>query len=535
MKILLIVPRYELTNKVNYDYSYFPIGLGYISAVMKKAGHEVDCINLNHLEGTIAMLLEQKLESKKYDLVATGHMGIGFVIVEEIISTIRKHSPDLKIILGGALITCETELMFNSLKPDFGVLGEGEATIVELLKCLEKKGDLDKVDGICYRDDKGDFKITKSRTPIANLDSLPFPDYEGLGFEDYINNNNSSKSYLLLDYPREYAIFCSRGCPFHCTFCYHPETNYRMRSLDNIFEELEEAVKKYKINWIAILDDLFSANKERSYEFCRRIKELSKKVPGGIQWFCQLSVIGLDRELLRTLKDSGCHQVLLGFESYNPEVLKSMKKPITPLQIDSVIKLAFEEKMGLQGNFIFGDVAETKETAKETLNYWKHNCKGQIQIGFIQPYPGSAIYNRCVEKGIIKDRLDFIKNKLPYTNWINMTDKMTDKEVLQLKKEILRARRKYYPCSVHLKLKKTKKNRYDLKVKCPFCKEVMDYKNCFLRNGIHYYIGVACRKCYIRFDVTSPLYRFEPSHYEELAFLRKTYLLLRDNILKKFI
>ena len=535
MKILLVIPRYSLTNKISYEYA-FPLGLGYISSVLKESGHEVDCLNLNHFNGTVEYLINQDLNKKNYDFVCTGHTGIGYEITEKIIIATRKHSSNPKFILGGALITSEPELIFNSLKPNFGVLGEGEITIVELLKCLEKKGDLDKVDGICYKNDKGDFKITKPRELIKNIDTIPFPDFEGFGFDEYVNNQDNGSNFYALDYPRPYNLLCSRGCPNQCTFCYHSiGFKYRLRSLDNIFKELELAIEKYQINSLGIYDDLFSIDKERLYEFCRRIKELSKKVPGGLKWSCQLTVSNMDKKLLETLKDSGCNVISFGFESYSPVVLKSMRKPITPQQINNAVKLSFEVGIGLQGSFIFGDTAETKETAKETLDFWKNNCKGQVKIGFIQPYPGSAIFEKCVQKRIIKDKLEFIKNKISHTNWINMTDKMTDEEIIKLKEEILNARRKYYPYSITLKIRKQNDHRYNLKVKCPFCKEVMDYKNCFIDNRFHYNFWAACRKCNMRFCVVNRLYKFETDNYQKLDFLRRNYLLIRDRILKKYL
>ncbi len=91
-------------------------------------------------------------------------------------------------------------------------------------------------------------------------------------------------------------------------------------------------------------------------------------------------------------------------------------------------------------------------------DFWKNFCEGQVQLGFIQAYPGSEIYNHCVKKGIIKDELDYIKNKMAHQNWLNMTDKMTDEEILQLKKEMLDAAKiKYYKFIVPLKIKKDNK------------------------------------------------------------------------------
>ncbi len=534
MKILLVIPRYSLTNKPDYRYA-FPLGLGYISSVMKQAGYEVDCLNLNHLNGSVENLMSEFLDKKIYDIVGSGHIGIGYTAIEKIINSVRNHKSKPKFILGGILITSEPELMFNSLKPDFAVLGEGERTIIELLECIKKEGDLNKIDGICFRDKNKKLIFNKPRTPIMNLNSLPFPDMEGFGFEEYLNNQSNDINFNEMDYPRAYFLLCSRGCPYQCTFCYHSTgPKYRTRSLSNIFKEIREAVKKYNINSLVIFDDLFSINKKRLLEFCKRIKELDKEIGYEINWSPQMSVNSVDKKMLETLKDAGCHVISFGFESFSPVVLKSMKKPITPEQIDRAIKLSFEVGIGLQGAFIFGDTAETKETAKETLDYWKKNCKGQIRPGFIQPYPGSEIYDYCVKKGIIKDRLDFIKNKISHTNWFNMTQSMTDSEIMQLKKDILEARRKYYPYSIpsEVEKEKNKNKRYSTKVKCPFCNEIIEYRNCFLDMRIHYAYWVACKKCYMRFCMASPLYKFEMDHYNKLEFLRKIYFYLRDRLLR---
>lgn len=532
MKILLVIPRYSLTNKSSYQY-IFPLGLAYISAILKKHSYDVDCLNLNHLNGKTEILITNQLNKKKYDIVCSGHIGIGYSIIEKIVKTTRQHQSNPKIILGGTLITSEPKLMLKALRPDFVVIGEGEITIIELLKCLEKKGNLKKINGIGYIKDTKPF-FTKPRELIKDIDSLPLPDFEGFGFEEKLKHQTNEALFGEFDYPRPYPILASRGCPFQCTFCYHSlGPKYRERSIDNVIEEFKIAIKKYKINAIHIYDDLFSINKKRLYKFCKEIKKLIKNTPWEIKWSCQLSVRGIDKKLLKTLKDSGCNVASFGFESYSEKVLKSMKKPITPQQIDNAIKLSREVGIGIQGNFIFGDIAETKETAYKTLNYWKKITKGQIRIGFIQPYPGSAIYHHCIKKRIIKDKLYFIKNKIAHTNWINMTDKMTDSEILQLKKDIVEARRKYAYYVIPLKIKKRAKDRYGVQVKCPFCHQIIKYENCLIRNRFRYQFMLPCRKCKLRFWITSFFYKIEVDHYQKLDFLRRNYLLIRDNLLKK--
>ena len=507
LKILLIIPRYSESENIDYNYT-FPLGLGYISSAIKQAGYNVTVLNLNHQKGTVTEILNQWMEKEKYDVAATGHTGMGFSMIKKIVEVTRNHPSKPIIILGGALITSEKELMFNALKPDYAVYGEGEITIVELLECIENKKDFNKVDGIIFKDKKGSIVITNQRAPIEDINKIQFPDFEGLGFEKYLSKQYTNKWYYqnYYDSPRTLPILASRSCPFQCTFCYHSIGNkYRERSIANVIKELELMIKKYNINIICIYDDLFSYRKERILEFCRQMTRLNEKLPRKIKWTCQLSVIGVDYELLEKMKIAGCETISYGFESFSETVLRSMRKPITPKQIDSAMKATMNAKIGIQANFIFGDPAETAETAKETLEYWKNECKGQVNLGFIQPYPGSEIFKRCISKGIIKDKIDYIQNKMTRDIIVNMTTSMTDRELDELASEIQKLRLRYCKFVVPKSIAKTGEE-YEAKIKCPFCNDEIKYKNFFLQNNLLYATyGIGCRSCNMRFNVVSPL------------------------------
>jgi len=519
-KILLVVPRYNLTDKVDYNYT-FPLGLGYISATLKKDGYDVTILNLNHCKGTISDVLKKELDRKDYDIVGTGHTGMGYSVVKKIVGFAQEHPSKPKIILGGALITSEPELMVKALRPDFAVISEGERTILELLDCIEENSDPKNVKGIIYLDGQGQVVITAPREPIENIDALPSPDFEGLGFGEFLGYQFTNKFYYnnQFDEPRAYPMLASRSCPFQCTFCYHAiGRKYRERSMESIMDELEHAVKKYRVNIINLYDDLFSYKKERIYEFCKRIKKLAGEVPWKIKWTCQLSVVTMDKDMLREMKESGCDIISYGFESYSQEVLKSMKKPITPQQIDFAFKSTLESKMSVQANFIFGDVAETKETAKTTLDYWKNNCQGQVSLLFIQPYPGSEIYQHCVRKGLIKDKLNYIENDMNRATLFNMTDKMTDEEVKELDREIQKLRMQYGKFVTPAQLKRmnnegVKDERYEVKVDCPFCSKEITYKNYCLQSKLMHQSYMICRDCNMRFNILSPLMKVSKDFY----------------------
>ena len=519
MKILLVIPKYNPEDKVNYNY-HFPLGLAYISATLKKSRYEVDCLNLNHLEGSINDILNKKLDSQLYAFVCTGGNTLTYSIIEVILNVAKNHKSKPKTIIGGPIITSEPEVIFEALSPDFGVIGEGEKTIIELLKSIEKNKELNKVQGIIYKQG-GSIIITPKRKSIANLDSLPWPDFDGLEGEKQFEHICTNYNYYLnsTDYPRVYTLLSSRSCPFQCTFCYHYDT-YRKRSLNNVMDELIANVKKYKINIIVIYDECFATDKERLYEFCKRLKQLKKEISWDLKWSCQLRVEGIDSDILKEMEESGCDEISYGFESFSPVVLKSMKKNIKPEQIDCTFKETLKAGIGVQANFIFGDIEETNETIKETLDYWKNNCKGQISLGYIQPYPNSQIYQHCLSKGLIKDKLDFIKNDLSKELWLNMTDKMSDEDIKHLKKEMMISFSKYVKFVVPKSIKKMQDDIYSMNVKCPFCNQMVKYENCYINNKLNYGFKMTCRNCHMRSYIVSFLRKVAYKYYPQIRAIR---------------
>lgn len=536
MKILVIVIRYNPNNN-RADYTYLmPVGLAYISSVLKNKGYEVKYLNLNHCDGTIDDLIRKTLLKEKYDFILTGGLSVHYSAIKTCVDSVRKYAPHAQIVLGGGIISSQPELMFKALKPDYSVIGEGEMTITELLKCLENDADLKEIDGLGYQGSEGKLVLTKAREAIKDIDSIPWPDYEGLGLDAYLDHMRPSHSYYydLFDSPRAYPLISSRSCPFSCTFCFHPIGNkYRQRTVTNIMEELNFAIKRYRVNIIDIYDELFSNDKNRVLEFCKQIKELFKKVPWEVKWNCQMRVDKLDEEIVVTMKDAGCYIFSLGLESYSHTVLKSMKKHITPQQIDRALQIARRLDLTIQGNFIFGDVAETTETAYETLNYWKKNFYGGgIRLAFIEPYPGTALYKHCLNKGLIKDEIDFIENRM--TKPINMSNTMTDKEFSKLEIDMYEAQMKYRkyvePFSV---IKSNDMN--EIHVKCPYCNKISVYKNYVIESKYHYKRDVykkdvCCRNCRKRFCIISLFSKIEIIMFKLIG-AKNTYFV--RNLLKK--
>ncbi len=482
MKILLVVPQFDI----------FPVGIAYISAALKQAGHSVDCFIFDEIQR-----MEVEL-ANGYDFVATGGLSSQFEQLNQIAVTASR--AQVPLIAGGGIITSEPELMSRSLSVRYAVIGEGEDTICELFACLERGERPTGVAGIGYFE--GDrFVLTPARKQREDLDVLPWPDFEGFNFGAYLDKLRPTDSYIydVTDSPREYPLISSRSCPFLCTFCYHPVGDkYRQRSLDSIMAELEVMIPRYRINILAIYDELFSYEEERVYEFCRRFKAFTDTLSWQVGWFCQMRVAGLKDEMLDAMRVSGCFMVSYGFESYSPVVLRSMRKHISPEQIHQVLHATLDRKISIQANFIFVDPAETIRTALETLEFWKEHQEAGILLGFILAIPDSALYRLCIEKGIITDRFDYIKNHLGAT--LNMTS-LSEAEFYRLRSIVYQYTHRYSISAVPLN-----KTKSSVTVSCPHCAKTTTYNN-YRINARFYRKMIYCRNCRKRFFLVSISYK----------------------------
>lgn len=491
MKILVVMPNDTI----------YPVGIAYITASLKKAGHLVDGIIFNNYD-----TLVEKLRNN-YDFIATGGLSSEYIKLKHI-SNIAKQV-NTKIIIGGGIITSEPELMSKALNVDYSIIGEGEETIIELISCIEKNENLSNVKGICYFD-KGELKITENRNQIEDLDSIPWPDFDAFNYSKHLDSMKPTDLYYydIFDYPREYPLVASRSCPFLCTFCFHPTGNrYRQRSIDSIMNELKEMIPKYKINIVSIYDELFSYSEERCYEFSKRFKEFTETLSWEVKWGCQMRVSDINVEMLDAMKASGCFLVSYGFESYSKKVLKSMKKAIQPEQIHNAIHKTLDRGISIQGNFIFGDKAETLESAMDTLEFWKEHTEAGIQIYNVMACPKSEIYQYCINNNIISDKLNYIKYHL--FDALNMTE-MSKRDFSKLLDLIYIYQLKYNVCVTPAKI-----NPDSIVVRCPHCEEIIQYNN-FTIKGLFYKRVMYCRNCRKRFYIVSAVFALY-SKYDQVA------------------
>lgn len=414
MNYLLVMPK----GLSDHSLVSFPLGLPYISAAMKQAGYNVHTLCLDYLEADIKTDFEKIISNNKIDAICTGGLSRDLHKIMEIFDTARSIKPDIITIAGGGIITADPEISMELIKPDFGVIGEGEITLCELANSLNNNLSHKDVNGLVYFGEDNSLKYNSPREEIEDLDTIPFPDFDGFYYKRW-SNKNDNLGFILSE----------RSCPFNCTFCFHPTgIKYRQRSLENIFEEIDLQVKNYGVKHLAFVGELFALNDQRIIDFCERIKNYN------ITWACALRVSDANESLINLMKDSGCTIFATGFESADDSILKSMRKGTKVAQIENAINLTSNAGMYMAGAFIFGDINETPETVKNTIDFW-WKCVGKVKIDLVLliPFPGSYNYDYACEKGIIKDKKQYLLDGCQPLN----ISKLTDQEYFEMNSLIM--------------------------------------------------------------------------------------------------
>lgn len=415
MKVLYIIPRYK-TYGMEGHY-VMPMGILYVSAYVKHSRvADVYTLNLNHVMGEEYDIIESEIRNHNIDFVGIGGLSGEYKDLARIVAYVRKISVNIIIQVGGGIMTADPEVTMLAMpEVNVGIIGEGELTSVELIEALRDGKDLSTVDGLIYRTTNG-LRTTKPRKEIEDLDSLPFPDYEGFCYGEYLRNNpdisDEGKRYS------QVSVIGGRSCKYNCTFCFHPSgSKYRQRSIGSIFSEIDWLVSHYNITYLALREELFATDNERVRDFCNRMEKYD------FDWSIQLRIDNVNQELVNMLKNTRCRYIFIGVESAVNSILKSMHKGITVEHIEKALKMLHEAGLNSRSGVIMEDTMETEDTANQTIEWFmKHKDKYRMFLDMIIAFPGSIIYKRACREGKIPDRIKFLKDGCPIINLTNMPE-----------------------------------------------------------------------------------------------------------------
>jgi magnesium-protoporphyrin IX monomethyl ester (oxidative) cyclase len=380
MHILLIQPpstkRFEI----------MPIGLAYIGAVLQEHKHIVKALDAcaPYAPLSIADILKE-IKSFSPDII-----GITFTtaLCQEAYKLVKEISGlNITTVAGGSHPTAVPAEALN-FGFDIVVRGEGEYTMLELIKFLEGKISLSEILGISYKDKDGNLFHNPPRPFIADLDTLPFPATHLFPIKNYM------KKQTLYHPDFFWSILTSRGCPNRCIYCASATLGkrYRIRSARNVYREIKQLQQDFNIKYFRFLDDTLTADSKRlneSLDLFIADKEFT------IPWDCDSRVDTVSKELLLKMKKAGCHGITYGVESGNPTTLKKIRKGITLEEINRAIDASMNADLVFVINLIIGWPWETEEHIQDTINLVKSipryaKCTHQYSLPI--PFPATRLY-----------------------------------------------------------------------------------------------------------------------------------------------
>jgi radical SAM superfamily enzyme YgiQ (UPF0313 family) len=396
------------------------LGLGYLAAVLEKNNYQVDVIDCQVSKLSLEEF-KQEIRKRAPDIIGLTSSTLTYKSGLKLIKAAREALPKVLTFAGGPHVTFwDDHALEECQELDLVVRREGENTVLELVQCVESGKGFDGVLGITYRKD-GKIMRTSDRPYIEDLDSLPFPARHLWPMEKF-------KEYEDVLY-----LAMSRGCVYWCEFCCTVRMHgrkYRMRSAQNVVDELEYLYKTYGKTKFTFCDDAFTVDQPRVEELCSEILKRGLK----IEWNCGTRVDMLTKDLLLTMKNAGCVSVWFGVESGTQQMLDAMRKGISPELTMKVLGWVREIGMKPVPNVILGFPGETKKSAWETIKFVEKVAPDAV--GFYNvatPFPGTPLYDMVKEKGWLRIT-DF--DKYDTTRPIFETPQLSMKELGKLRGRI---------------------------------------------------------------------------------------------------
>jgi anaerobic magnesium-protoporphyrin IX monomethyl ester cyclase len=362
-----------------------PLGLLYLASYVRRLGHHPVLFDHDRMRATLAQLVALILREEP-DLIGITAKTINIHSAARIARELKQAGAKAPIVIGGSHFTAEprrTMEMFPDF--DYGVYGEGELTLAELLNSFSDKSAIGDVAGLVWRDANDQAVVNPPRPLIPNLDVLPFPAWDLLpGFpERYPHSALESKRTPAA------SLMASRGCPYQCTFCDRALFGSRVREhgAEYTLEMMRILKRTYGVRDLMIVDDNFALNKGRLEQVCQTMLRENM----DFTWYCQGHVRFATEDRLKMMREAGCWFLELGLESGCDRILKLIKKGATKEQGALAASRAREAGLKVKGNFIFGLPGETLESMRETTEFACEIPLTHFQQNFLTIWPGCEL------------------------------------------------------------------------------------------------------------------------------------------------
>lgn len=442
---------YDFTKSVDWRPGS-PLGILYIAASLREAGHDIQIYDLhralyqcrekeyfktNNLQDFFEEYFDKILKKDNFDVLGISSLfNVSSSTVQHMAARCRKVCPSAKIIMGGHYPTNMYKQALESGNCDYVILGEAEKQLLWLLNVIDDAAVTDKISSNPHVVDVNCLN-NPDKTPaiIDDIDSLPAPAWDLLPhISDYIENSIHAKrlaSSKSAQKTRSAALVTTRGCPMKCTFCaghsVHGRT-VRAHSIDYMMKHIDWLVDNYDINGLLIRDDMFNFSSERAIQFCRALVEkyhdrFTLVFPSG------MAIWKLNEDLIISLKTAGMKSIEIAVESGSPYVQKHIvKKNLNLDVVKEKVKLLKKHNIAVRAFYIVGLVGETKKMMEETVQFALDLNIDWSELKIFTPLVGSEMYDIAKEKGcLVGDMSEHV-----YGRCCIRTDEFTPEEVKEI-------------------------------------------------------------------------------------------------------
>lgn len=386
--VLLINPPQNAELKTLLELHGPPMASMYLAAYVRKMGYNPKILDMDLKNFSFEDALKY-VESTSPKILGITAFTSTVKTAYKLLDAIKERFKDILTVIGGPHVTFMPDEALSHQGVDVVAIGEGEETLYELIEAFDKNKDFSEVKGIFYRNKNGEIKMTAPRPFIQNLDEIPFPARDLVDYESYRWNG-------VLEAP----MLTTRGCTFQCQYCSSSEMmgrRYRMRSVQNVIDEIKEVQEKYHVKDIEFIDDTFTLNMKRASEVMNAI--ISEKLDIRLSLSSRVNTI--NEELMQQLRKGGTENIYYGIESGSQRVLDLMKKGIKLEQAEAAVNLAKKYGVKVLGSFILGYPGETPDEMNQTIKFSIKLNTDYAQYSILTPFPGTPVYYELDKKGLI--------------------------------------------------------------------------------------------------------------------------------------
>ncbi|MBI3011681.1 MAG: B12-binding domain-containing radical SAM protein [Candidatus Omnitrophica bacterium] len=428
-KILFINPVIREED----DPKHVPYGIALLAALAIQKGHKVQVYDANGWRlGDEA--LREAIEADEWDVIASGCITTGYGSLKKIVQCAKQYAPRAVVVVGGGVLTSMPfEIMTFLPQVDVGIVGEAFVTLLELLERIDRRErDWSAVKGVIYRAASGELQLTEIRPLIGReaLDQLPYPAWELFPLELYWKHSQLLYSEEAFTSKRRLDINASYGCSLICRFCFHlgitGDLNYtnapggkrdveftykreiRWHSAEYVVRMVRYMRDRFGVDFVLFLDEnLMTMNSYSHWTWlpevakawidaglqpsCRREKRPHDTKCRGVHWGGTSHATLVRKDLLKILFDSGCSQLLYGYESFSDRILRNVGKGTTAALNERSLKWTIEAGIRPIPNQIIGFPDEFFDSIRDSVRAWER-MGIVVKPFFATPYPGSEWY-----------------------------------------------------------------------------------------------------------------------------------------------